>query len=536
MYKMTSPTKHKNNVVEADASPQQHELTALSPVTNLAFNLKSLSTSKCGTPIRRISWSNPYSNEDSNMHFMKSMSPYVDSPTFFENVPNKCKSNSKLYANYKTLPSDSDEDKENAAPSQVNSKDIKSGSTSSMEFDSQDSGYSGFGHEFSKSSFHPTPRAKVRSSIFADDVDEDSLENFFDLEDFEAELTPMPDMTNLLTKPLHDSFKAKYPSTAKKEGKQPIRRCLSMDVDCELSSSNSPSQEIISQKGTYIATNSLKDNARESEITNKYTFKRPEPPDTALSFHNKRRKSSPSIDISPSYIFKRSYSETATTIMYALQQTELQPELIGDCSKAYALPLIRGRHQDLKCISSETLVKVLKGEFHDEITSCTIVDCRYPYEFDGGHIQGAKNIYTKEDILEFFLKDGTFFTSGRDIIVFHCEFSSERAPNLCRFLRNKDREKNEGSYPRLHHPEIYILEGGYKAFYEHFKEYCEPQSYTPMNHKDHGFDLRHFRAKSKSWGADSKLRYTLKSSVPKQQNDLGVLSERFSHGDISSSQ
>ncbi|CAF3635788.1 unnamed protein product, partial [Rotaria sordida] len=56
--------------------------------------------------------------------------------------------------------------------------------------------------------------------------------------------------------------------------------------------------------------------------------------------------------------------------------------------------------------------------------------CRYPYEYNGGHIQSAKNLYTRSQIYnEYFhkpleLKD----TLKRNIFIFHCEFSSERAP------------------------------------------------------------------------------------------------------------
>lgn len=35
-----------------------------------------------------------------------------------------------------------------------------------------------------------------------------------------------------------------------------------------------------------------------------------------------------------------------------------------------------------------------------------------------------------------------------------------------RFLRNMDREENKQYYPHLHYPEIYILHGGYKNFFE----------------------------------------------------------------------
>jgi hypothetical protein len=38
-----------------------------------------------------------------------------------------------------------------------------------------------------------------------------------------------------------------------------------------------------------------------------------------------------------------------------------------------------------------------------------------------------------------------------------------------RFLRNQDRQLNEHAYPKLFYPELYLLEGGYKSFYEIYK-------------------------------------------------------------------
>lgn len=48
---------------------------------------------------------------------------------------------------------------------------------------------------------------------------------------------------------------------------------------------------------------------------------------------------------------------------------------------------------------------------------------------------------------------------------------------MSRFLRDQDRELNKESYPRLNHPEMYILEGGYKAFFEK-QEVCILADYS----------------------------------------------------------
>ncbi|XP_015793552.1 M-phase inducer phosphatase-like [Tetranychus urticae] len=197
--------------------------------------------------------------------------------------------------------------------------------------------------------------------------------------------------------------------------------------------------------------------------------------------------------------------ESEAKIMKAVQISEQDPDLIGDFSQQYALPVCLGKHSDLKTITPETLAALLRGQYKNIIDNHTIIDGRYPYEFKGGHIIGAKNIYNKSMLLSELLdnqqenidanKDGK---RNRHILIFHCEFSSERGPSLLRFLRNKDREYNLSRYPCLFHPEIYILDGGYKAFYEKFKELCVPQNYLPMLSKDHKEEMRQFRNKNKS--------------------------------------
>ncbi|NXF73170.1 MPIP2 phosphatase, partial [Sclerurus mexicanus] len=173
-------------------------------------------------------------------------------------------------------------------------------------------------------------------------------------------------------------------------------------------------------------------------------------------------------------------------------------ELIGDFSKAHLLQTVQGKHQDLKYISPEMMVAVLTGQFHSVLERCLIVDCRYPYEYEGGHIQGAVNLPLERDVERFLLDnppEPPLEPGRRVILVFHCEFSSERGPRMCRFVRARDRAQNR--YPALHYPELYVLQGGYREFFRRFRSHCDPQGYRPMDHQDFREHLRRFRRRSR---------------------------------------
>lgn len=182
-------------------------------------------------------------------------------------------------------------------------------------------------------------------------------------------------------------------------------------------------------------------------------------------------------------------------IKVALEALEDDATLIGDSSRAHALPLTSSsKHQDLANISHDTLAAVLRGDYDDVIDSCTVIDCRYPYEFEGGHIEGAINIHTQAQCEEKFLRQAAAPSSTkRNILVFHCEFSSERGPRMLRHLRAQDRTANAEQYPALNYPEIYLLKDGYKSFYENQIERCEPQTYRPMLHEDFTQELKKHR-------------------------------------------
>ena len=152
--------------------------------------------------------------------------------------------------------------------------------------------------------------------------------------------------------------------------------------------------------------------------------------------------------------------------------------LLGDFSRSPSLPTVSGREQDLAYIAPQTMLDLLTAaRTHNVI----IIDCRYGYEYDGGHIAGAKNCSTEAAIQQALLQEN----KRGHIIIFHCEFSMERGPKMLRYLRQQDRALNINNYPSLHYPELYLLKGGYKAFWEHCQltdstHLCEPQAYRRM--------------------------------------------------------
>uniref|UniRef100_U3JJQ9 protein-tyrosine-phosphatase n=1 Tax=Ficedula albicollis TaxID=59894 RepID=U3JJQ9_FICAL len=137
-------------------------------------------------------------------------------------------------------------------------------------------------------------------------------------------------------------------------------------------------------------------------------------------------------------------------------------ELIGDFSKPHLLPTVEGKDPGLKHISPGTLAVVLTGHFSSFVKSSTVVDCRYPYEYEGGHVppvppRGAVNLPLQRDVEELLLEHPIVPLDAckRVIIIFHCEISVEQGPRMDRSCHK---------YPQLQYPELYVLSGGYREF------------------------------------------------------------------------
>lgn len=84
------------------------------------------------------------------------------------------------------------------------------------------------------------------------------------------------------------------------------------------------------------------------------------------------------------------------------------------------------------------LDELLDGDYNSQIADFHIIDCRFDYEYNGGHIPGAVNINTTNSVEDFLLghtlvkpkQSVSGDSSKKTILVFHCEFSAKRAPTL----------------------------------------------------------------------------------------------------------
>jgi hypothetical protein len=187
------------------------------------------------------------------------------------------------------------------------------------------------------------------------------------------------------------------------------------------------------------------------------------------------------------------------------------------------------RSPELQTISCQATAKLIA---QTPTTDFLVIDCRYDYEFKGGHIKEALNILCPEELEKIFftnkhllynpqyiedLKKDLQGTLAKEkeiyensspenlkkklpMIIFHCEFSQKRGPRAHRLLRNRDREINYKNFPHMDYPEVFLLDGGYCNFYPQFPEFCEG-GYLRMVDKNFSSEFSQSNSSDKrSWG------------------------------------
>ncbi|KAH3737717.1 hypothetical protein DPMN_044310 [Dreissena polymorpha] len=181
--------------------------------------------------------------------------------------------------------------------------------------------------------------------------------------------------------------------------------------------------------------------------------------------------------------------KTMTSLLQLLRRITSLPPFPQSC-----------KHSDLNSISADTMATALNGVYSDRLHQVTIVDSRYPYEFEWGHIRGSINMHMRDAV------NSLPETPGKcHVLISHCDSSSARGPRMYRNLRSQDRALNQDQYSKLNFPGVNLLQCDYKTFYESHGDLFDPHIYTPMLHIDQCADLvRHFRFKSKTWTAETE--------------------------------
>lgn len=91
----------------------------------------------------------------------------------------------------------------------------------------------------------------------------------------------------------------------------------------------------------------------------------------------------------------------------------------------HQLPHFMQDQETIPRITKETMVDVLDGKYGQCFDQSMIIDCRFEYEYKGGHIDGAINFNNKEELASKLLNQPC---TQKTLLIFHCEYSAHRAP------------------------------------------------------------------------------------------------------------
>ncbi|EJD76492.1 hypothetical protein LOAG_16564 [Loa loa] len=199
----------------------------------------------------------------------------------------------------------------------------------------------------------------------------------------------------------------------------------------------------------------------------------------------------------PSAMFNRSHSSS-----FLETGDNKEPEPPSHLVVKYELDIIKNpdvASSAYACISAETLADLLRSMTEEEFSERFIlIDCRYPFEFAGGHIRGAYNLFDPAEIETVFYPNNIELRTKlmKKKPIFYCEFSQKRGPSIAYELRALDRKLNFERYPMVDYPEMYLLEYGYRNFYLRFSntpDLIEPNGYVAMNDEAHIEQLKNYK-------------------------------------------
>lgn len=106
-----------------------------------------------------------------------------------------------------------------------------------------------------------------------------------------------------------------------------------------------------------------------------------------------------------------------------------------DDTPSLQLPHFNSDEESLPRITKETMIDVLDGRYGQCYDRSVVIDCRFEYEYDGGHIEGAINVNDKARLANQLFESSP---SDKTLLIFHCEYSAHRAPIMYVYQYRKD--------------------------------------------------------------------------------------------------
>lgn len=119
----------------------------------------------------------------------------------------------------------------------------------------------------------------------------------------------------------------------------------------------------------------------------------------------------------PAEVMKQQKPDQAESHLHSVMDVDDTPQL--------QLPHFVPGQDLMPRITKETMIDVLDGKYNQYYEESLIIDCRFEYEYKGGHIDGAINFNNKEELASKLFQQPL---TQKTLLIFHCEYSAHRAP------------------------------------------------------------------------------------------------------------
>ena len=140
-------------------------------------------------------------------------------------------------------------------------------------------------------------------------------------------------------------------------------------------------------------------------------------PSNPLQRPRKQFRRSLSMFEHPGDLMRQDKASFAAASMESIMDIDDPPQL--------QLPHFNSDEESLPRITKDTMVDVLDGKYAKCFNQSMIIDCRFEYEYEGGHIEGAINVNDKERLATQLFESPQ---SDNTLLILHCEYSAHRAP------------------------------------------------------------------------------------------------------------